>query len=245
MRIVQRYLFKIILLIVCISSSNLGYAQSAAPQKQIWPEVDAYYRLNEQFRVYGLISGTRLDDEYTDGTAGIYLDYFALPWIKRMNNETEMSDSTRGYYLWFRSGYSYSAAPSYEKQKDVNTWEMEADNYFHLPGRAVVICRNRVDWSWVNGVCHPDYRLRLKFVKNLKTQYLTFNAYTYGEYFDYWNEGGKNKFRWCIGTVIKVSKAVEFELYYLYQFPNGASVNSVNAIGLQFNLFFSSKHYAG
>jgi hypothetical protein len=238
-------LCKIISIIICLGVSNILSAQNTPEQKQAWPQVDAYYRLNERFRIYGLISGTRVDEQYTDGTGGIYLDYFALPWFRQKRNETEMSDSTRGYYLWFRSGYQYSAAPSYEKKNDVSTWEMESNSYFHLPyGRSVIIWRNRIDWSWVNGAFHPDYRLRLKFVTNLKTQYLTFNAYTYGEYFYYWNEYGRNKFRWCLGSVIKVSKAVEFELYYLHQFPNGISVSPLDAIGLQFNLFFSSKKYA-
>ena len=246
MKTVLRHLWKIIFVIVFLWNSNTLSAQSTPVQKQVWPEVDAYYRLNENFRIYGLISGTRLNDQYTDGTAGIYLDYFALPWVRQRRNETSMSDSTRGYYLWFRSGYQYSAAPSYEKKNDVNTWEMESDSYFHLPyGRSVIIWRNRLDLSWVNGDFHPDYRLRLKLVRNLKTQYLTFNAYTYGEYFYYWSEKGKYKFRWCIGSVIKVSRVLEFEIYYLYQFPNRNAVSSVNAIGLQFNLYFSSKKYAG
>jgi hypothetical protein len=231
---------------ICIWDSNILHAQETHVEKQVWPEVDAYYRFNEQFRVYGLISGTRIDDQYTDGTTGVYLDYFALPWFRQKRNETEMSDSTRGYFLWFRSGYQYSAAPTYEKKNDVSTWEMESNSYFHLPyGRSVIIWRNRIDWSWQNGAFKPDYRLRLKLVRNFKTEYLTFNGYTYGEYFYYWNENGKYKFRWCIGSVIKVSKVVEFELYYLYQFPNRNAVSSVNAIGLQFNLYFSSKKYAG
>jgi hypothetical protein len=245
MKTVLKHLSEMILIVACLGKSDTLHAQNTPVPKQVWPEVDAYYRFSEKFRMYGLISGTRADDEYTDGTAGVYLDYFALPWFRQTRNETEMSDSTRGYYLWFRSGYSYSAAPTYEKKNDVSTWEMESNSYFHLPLRSVIIWRNRIDWSWQNGAFRPDYRLRLKLVKNLKTRYLTFNGYTYGEYFYYWNENGKYKFRWCIGSVIKVSKALEFELYYLYQFPNRNSVSSVNAIGLQFNLYFSSKKIAG
>jgi hypothetical protein len=59
----------------------------------------------------------------------------------------------------------------------------------------------------------------MKFVRNFKTAYLTFNAYLYGEYFFYLNESGQAGFRICLGSVIKVSKALEFEVYYLHSSP--------------------------
>jgi len=190
-----------------------------------------------------MLSWTRSNSEQTDGTAGIYFDGFAKPWVRGKKNETEMNSSDRGYYWWFRTGYSYSDAPSYEKKKVVNIFEVEINNYFHLPFKFVMILRNRLDTRWVNDVFLPIYRPRLKIVRNFKTEYLTFNAYTYGEYFFNLNENTQNKFRWCIGSEIKVLQSLSFEVYYLYQFPNGKTVPAVNAIGLQFNLYYSSRKY--
>jgi len=218
-------------------------AQESFTQKEVWPQLDAYYRINTKFRLYGMWSATRSNSQQTDGTAGIYIDGFAKPWARGRTNETEMNSADRGYYWWFRTGYSYSDAPSYEKKKVVNIFETEINDNFHLPYKIVMILRNRLDTRWVNSVFLPIYRPRLKIVRNFKTEYLTFNAYTYGEYFFDLNQNTQNKFRWCIGTEIKVLQSLSFEVYYLYQFPNGNAVPSVNAIGLQFNLYYSSKKY--
>jgi len=232
-----------ILLVVSFLNTHFLPAQdSTSTQKQIWPELDVYYRINEKFRLYSLISGTRANSEYTDGTAGIYLDYFALPWLKG-RNKTELSDSGRGYIWWFRAGYSYSDAPPGDKKKVVNTFETETNNSFRLPEDIILQTRNRLDWRWVNGEFQPIYRPRAKFIRNLKTEYLTFNAYLWGEYFFYLNDNTQNRFRLCFGTQIKVLRYLSFETYYLHQFQNKQYVEPLNAIGLQFNVYFKSKQY--
>src|SRR5271156_6160673 len=99
----KSFWLKIPLLSVFLLGSKWLMAQDSSVQKQIWPELEAYYRLNERFRLYGLISGTKSNSEYTDGTAGIYIDYFALPWL-RGRNDTELSDTSKGYYWCFRMG---------------------------------------------------------------------------------------------------------------------------------------------
>ena len=239
----KSFWLKFFILSVFVPGSKLLKAQDNSVQKQIWPELEAYYRLNERFRLYGLISGTKSNSEYTDGTAGIYIDYFALPWLGHRRNETEMSDTARGYYLWFRMGYSYSASPPGDKPKSINIYETEVDNNYYLPEKIVLIVRNRIDWRWVNGDFQPIYRPRLKFVRNLKTDYLTFNAYFWSEYFFYLNDNTQDRLRICFGTEIKVLKWLQFEAYYMYQFQNKQNVESLNAIGLQFDLYFSSKKY--
>jgi len=233
---------KVFFLIVSLLSALLVYAQDSSVQKQIWPELEIYYRINERFRLYSLISSTRSNSEYTDGTAGIYIDYFALPWL-RGRNETELSDSSVGYYWWFRMGYSYSDAPPSDKKKVVNIFETETNNTFYLPAAIILQTRNRLDWRWVNGEFQPIYRPRVKFVRNLKTEYLTFNAYLWSEYFFYLNDHTQDRLRICFGVEIKVLKFLDFETYYLHQFQNKQYVAPLNAIGLQFNLYFKSKKY--
>ncbi|HXB31526.1 MAG TPA: DUF2490 domain-containing protein, partial [Puia sp.] len=191
------------LLIVFLFSSHMILAQDSSVQKQIWPELEAYYRINERFRLYSLISGTRSNSEYTDGTAGIYIDYFASPWL-RGRNDTELSDLSKGYFWWFRIGYSYSDAPPSDKKKIVNIFETETNNSFHLPEDIILQTKNRLDWRWVNGEFQPIYRPRVKLVRNLKTEYLTFNAYLWSEYFFYLNDNTQDRLRLTLGIEIKV-----------------------------------------
>jgi hypothetical protein len=217
-------------------------AQDSSTQKQVWPEIDVYYRINERLRVYGMVSGTRSNSEYTDGTTGIYLDFFALPWLKG-RKYSDLHDTTAGYYWWFRAGYSFSNAPPSEKKKVINILETETNNNFHMPWDINLTTRNRLDWRWVNGAFQPIYRPRAKFIRNFKTDYLTFDTYIWAEYFFYLNDNSQNRFRLTAGTDIKVIKNMDFEVYYLYQFQNAPSVEPVNAIGIQLDFYFKSKRY--
>ena len=233
---------KIIFLVTCLCYFNKLSAQDSSTPKQIWPELDVYYRINEKFRLYGLISGTRSNSEYTDGTASIYVDYFALPWL-RGRNDIDMRDSSRRYIWWFRTGYSYSNSPPEDKPKVVNIFETETNNSFRLPADFVLLDRNRLDWRWVNGVFQPIYRPRIKVERNLKTAYMTLNAYVWTEYFFYLNDNTQDRLRLTIGSEIKVLKNMNFEVYYLHQFQNKQYVEPLNAIGLQLNFYFKSKQY--
>jgi hypothetical protein len=216
--------------------------QDSSTQKQIWPEVDVYYRVTDRVRIYGMISATRSNSEYTDGTAGIYLDYFTLPWLKERRN-TDLHGATIEYYWWFRAGYSYSNAPPSDKKKVVNILETETNNNFSLPQNIRLTTRNRLDWRWVNGDFQPVYRPRLKFIRDFKTEYLTFDTYLWAEYFFYLNDNSQNRFRLTAGTDIKVTNSLDFEFYYLYQFKNSPGVEPLHAIGIQLDFYFKSKRY--
>ena len=237
----KNHLLKILVLVAVLTNTKTVSAQDST-QKQIWPEVEAYYRINERFRLYGLISSTRANSEYTDGTAGAFIDYFALPWLRGKLNP-ELNDTSSGYFWWFRVGYSHSDAPPYEKTKVVNTITTESNNNFFLPATIILQTRNRLDWRFVNSVFQPTYRPRVKFVKNLQTAYLTFDVYTYGEYFFYLNDHTQDRFRLCFGSVVKILKTMDFELYFLHQFQNKQYVAPLNAIGLQLDFYFKSKKY--
>jgi hypothetical protein len=233
---------KTIFVCVILLSGKMLTAQDSSTPKQIWPEVDVYYRVNEKIRFYGAISGTRSNSAYTDGTAGVYVDYFAIPWL-RGKKYFELHDTAMGYYWWFRLGYSYSDSPPSDKEKVVNIFETETNNNFHLPEEIILQTRNRFDWRWVNGDFQPVYRPRAKFIRNFKTEYLTFNAYIWSEYFFYLNDNADDRFRLTFGSEIKVTKNLDFEVYYLIQFANRPGVEPLNAVGIQLDFYFKSKHY--
>ena len=176
-------LFKSVFLIGFFIPFGRLMAQTDSAQKQVWPELDVYYRINERFRLFSQLSGTKANSTYTDGTFGVYLDYFAKRWLRGNRNNTEISDSARGYYWWFRAGYSYSNSSPEDKPKVINIFETETNNLFWLPSEIILQTRNRLDWRWVNSEFQPIYRPRVKFIRNFKTEYTTFNAYIWGEYF--------------------------------------------------------------
>lgn len=238
----SRPFLKIVVLWGFSLTSEWLFAQDSSTPIQIWPEIDVYYRINERVRIYGMVSGTRSNSEYTDGTTGIYVDYFTLPWLHG-RRYADLHDPAISYYWWFRAGYSYSDAPPSDKKKVVNIVETETNNNFHLPLDIALSTRNRLDWRWVNGDFQPVYRPRAKFISNFKTEYLTFDIYLWGEYFFYLNDHAQDRFRLTAGSVIKVIKNMDFEIYYLYQFQTKQGVEPLHAIGIQLDFYFKSKQY--
>ena len=234
--------FRYLLTVIISLYSLAGLAQdSTGNQKQIWPELDLYYKINHRFRLYTQISGTRLNSSYTDGALGAYLDYFSLPWRKK-RLDRQLNDTSMGYYLWFRIGYSYSnTTPGDGPSKDEQIILTQADTKYHLPREILLTFRNRFDWRFINSDFQPRYRPRIRFDKNIKSEYMTFDAYMYGEYYFYLNDNSQNRFRFCFGAEIRVLSFMNFETYYLYQFPNSPHVASVNAIGLGLIFYFKSK----
>lgn len=68
----------ILLLFLLQSLANDVFAQLARNSQEVWPSVDAYYRLNRKWRLYGTIGGTKLNESsYADGAVGVFVDYFA------------------------------------------------------------------------------------------------------------------------------------------------------------------------
>jgi hypothetical protein len=222
-------------------ADTLAAQESSAQAKQIWPEVDIYYRFNDRFRLYSKITSTRLNNANTDGTAGIFLDYFALPWFRK-RDISRLNDTLRGRYLSLRAGYSYSQTPpGTAKSVDQSIIETTVNGLHYLPEDILLTVTNRIDWLFKNNDFDPRYRPRLKLDRNFKTEYLSFNFYFYGEYYFYFNDNAQDRFRLETGFEVKVLKIMSFQTYYLHQFANEGTVSSIDAIGLQANFYFKKK----
>ena len=76
----------VVLLSIFVVSPFFVYSQAEdslveqETRKEVWPELDIYYRFNEKFRLFTSLSATQLkSSSYTDGGLSVNLDYFALP----------------------------------------------------------------------------------------------------------------------------------------------------------------------
>ena len=219
-----------------------GVAQdSSGTEQEVWPEVNLYYKFNKKMRLYTNVSGTKLkNSSYTDGGFGIYLDYFAFP-ILRKHLAEHLRDSTRGYYLWLRVGYVYSTSPPQEDDPiKENTLVTEFDVRFHF-WKILTTSKNRFDWRNVNGDWKSRYRARITFEKDMKTAYIYFTPSIYGEYYVYFQGTGLNRFRISPAIQIKITKHIEFETYYVYQFDNGKKVDALEAVGLTLKIYLEHK----
>ena len=189
-----------------------------------------------------MLSGTQQkNSSYSEGSFGAHLDYFALPLTKRRQL---LNDSSRGYYLWFRVGYLYAASPpnsdDFFKEHTIRT---EMNNRFYVFKSSMLTIKSMLDSRLIDGTINFRYRPRVTIEQDFKTDYLSFTGYFFSEYFFDFDKSKNNRFRFCVGSEVKVSKKTSLELYYLKQLDNGFGIPTVHAIGVALKGYFESKSY--
>jgi hypothetical protein len=199
---------------------------STVIRNEVWPEFDLFYKINNDLRIYALKSATRLkNSDYTDGGYGLFIDYFALPWLNPLALKP-LNDSTPAKYVWLRVGYTYSSTvPHAENPTSENALVTELNTRFYLPFHALLTARNRIDWRSVNNDYQPRYRPRFRLEKDMHTAYLTFTGYVYGEYYFNFQDKDADKYRLCAGVEFKATKILNFEVYELRQFEKTKKVD--------------------
>lgn len=226
------------LLLVALAPAK---AQDSLRAKQeLWPELDVYYKFNNQLRLNLQLAATRgRDFNYTDGSASIYGDYYLH---SSFSKNQAGPDSTADYYLWLRAGYIFDASVANTKdQNKENIILTEANNRIHLPWQIMGEVQNRVDWRIGNNKLVVRYRPMLKVGRDFKTEYLTFNGYIYSEYFCNLGNSSTNRLRLCVGAEIKITRIFSFEVYWLQQFSHQPAVDEVSAAGISVKAYLKSR----
>jgi len=230
---IRKYRFWIVSLSLLYMPVN-ALAQAALSAQEIWPAIDAYYRISPKWRVYGTVAGTKLDESsYSDAAVGVFGDYFTFPLKYTRRLMPGRSDSLPGKFLWFRFGYQYSATPpSSEDPFKESMIVTEVNPRFYLPWSMLLTVKNRVDWRFKEGEFNSRYRPRLMIEKDLRTEYLFFTASAFAEYFLNFGNSSVNRLRTQVGVEIRVLKHINYEVFWNHQYENGTEVPSVDAFGM-------------
>jgi len=201
----QHQLAVLLLTMALIFCNVNGFAQLSRTSQEVWPLVDAYYRLNQKFRMYATVAATKLEEStYSDGAVGLFVDYFAYPPKIANKLRHNHSDSLPGKFLWLHGGYQYSATPPSSKDPfKENMFVTEANTRFYLPFDMLLTWKNRFDWRINNSKFKSRYRPRLMLERDFKTEYLFFTAYGYGEYYANFGNGSVNRFKTQLGVEIR------------------------------------------
>lgn len=216
-------------------------SQLALKSQEVWPSIDAYYRINPKFRVYGTVGGTKLEESsYTDGAVGVYLDYFTYPVTNLLR--PNHAEGLPGKFLWLRAGYQYSATPpSAEDPFKESMIVTEGNMRFYLPYTMLLTFKNRFDWRIKNGDFNTRYRPRVMLEKDLHTEFLTFTASGFAEYFLNFGNSAVNRLRTQLGIEIKVLKHVNYEVFWNHQFSNQPEIQEVDAFGMTLKIYLDHK----
>ena len=228
-----------LLLLAC--SVQDSRAQAARNAQEVWPSIDAYYRINPKFRIYGTAGGTKLDESsYTDGAIGVFVDHFTFPFTKilRPNHAEDLP----GKFLWVRAGYQYSATPpSAEDPFKESMIVTEANVRYYLPYIMLLTWKNRFDWRFNSGDFNARYRPKLAIEKDLHTDFLFFTATGSIEYFANFGNGAVNRLRTQIGVEFKVTKMINYEVFWNHQYEHPPEIQTVDAFGMTLKIYLESK----
>lgn len=216
-------------------------AQIGRKSEEVWPTIDVYYKLNQKSRLYGTLSGTKTDSSnYSDGGIGIFYDYFTFPPKFAKSFLPNRNDSLPGKFMWLRGGYQYTASPrESENLFKEHTFVTEANARVYLPLKFLGTIKNRFDWIIRDNDFKSRYRPRIVLERDLKTEYLFFTASAFVEYFVYFGQSNLNRFRTQIGVEMRVTKRMNYEVFWNHQFSNSPDVAINDAFGMSFKFYLN------
>ena len=140
-------------------------------QGQFWPELDIFANRGDRLRIVFIDSFEGQKVQF-----GCYLDIALKPVFRRELRNRD--DVFRRRFLTFRAGYQYSTAVANNDSSSENRAIAEATARYLLPGKLVVVDRNRGDFRFVKGQPFSmRYRNRLRVERDFAVAGLVLNLY--------------------------------------------------------------------
>lgn len=214
-----------------------------AAQEQFWPELDGYFKVNDETRLFFMGSLTRAEDadgrgsepRYENGKLGAHIDISLKPLLRPVLDD---KDWERNRYLWVRLGYLY-----------VGNYEADGTSYhedrgiFELSTRQPVAhginLTGRLKWDLrdVDGDHSNRYRVRIGLERPFTAGGRALAPYAHAEAYYDTRYDEWNRQRYQAGIEIAISKNWRFEPYVARQDDDRSGPAHVNALGLIFKYY--------
>jgi len=211
-------------------------SHASAQTVQFLPEIDAYYKLNSDLRIWFQAKDTRESGDPTSAEIGPSIEFYMKPWIKLKGVTAFDLDDSKARPLLFSIGYRYLPYPD---APPTNRLKSFVTLNFPLKGRILLSDRNRADLDWRSGKFSWRYRNRVQFERSVRIHSYHLSPYASVEFFyesqyEKWSDTAI-----YAGCLLPIGKHVEFNPYYEHQNNTGKHPNQqLNQLGLMLNLFF-------
>lgn len=209
---------------------------AGAQTDQLLPEIDAYYKLKSDVRLWFQAKETSEDGDPVSAEIGPSIDLYLKPWVKLQGATAFDLDDSKARPILFSIGYRYLPFPGMPPK---NRLEPYVTLNFPVKGRLLLSDRNRADLDWQSGNFFWRYRNRLQVERTLRIRSYHFSPYvseevTYASRFAKWSDTAV-----FAGCLFPFGRHVEFNPYYEHQNNTGNSPNQqLNQLGLMLNLWF-------
>jgi hypothetical protein len=212
--------------------------------QQFWPELDVYYRLNPDARLFFLLAPVR---EVNDGERsgiedtqiGAHVEVGLFPIAKERRAKVRYDDE-RMKFLRFRTGVRYFG---YADSETKDEWRIIAEltPRVHFGHEILLAFRNRLDLRWINGEYSWRYRPRLWLERECKIgqHHLALVPFASVEW--YWDSRPDdwNRTLLKLGTGVAVKKWFAPEIYWAHQTDDASSGEMItDALGIILAFYF-------
>jgi hypothetical protein len=218
-----------------IACCTIAIAQEA----ELLPEIDVYFRLNQNVRLRAQASNTREGGDPTQLTIGSDLELYSKPIIRLKQVTNFDLDDAKSRPLVFTAGYRLLATPG---SPLTNRMELTATSHFPTRPGFLLSDRNLSDLDWSDGKFKWRYRNKIETEKRLVIRsyhpalYSSIEAY-YESQYQKWSTTEV-----YFGCLFPIRKRFEIDSYYEHQNNTGKSPNrQLHGIGLKLNMYFLAK----
>jgi hypothetical protein len=213
-----------------------GNIPAAAQTFQFLPEVDTYFKVNQDVRVYFQAKETREGGAPTQAELGPSVEFYLEPLVT-LEKVTEFDlDDSKKRVAAFAVGYRYLPSPNSPTEN-----RLRLDLTFHFPMKARILIsdRNRADLDWQSGKFTWRYRNMLTIERHVKLGSLHSRLYSsvepfYESQYQKWSTTAI-----YAGGLFALGKRFQLNPYYEHQNNTGKNPNQqLNQSGLILDLFF-------
>jgi hypothetical protein len=231
-------------LVVVVACPNSIRAQTPESPTEVWPEFTVNYDPIRKVRLMLAIrkeTSEDTPDKTLETTATII--YRIRPLVRNMIFDDEENDNEKKYMLSFAANYEFSRTFGSSTIKNEQRIMLDATPRYKLPGRILLENRVRSEFRWRDdGVYDYWFRTRLRVEKTFRLRKLRFAPYVYVEPMWTKYESAWNRNLLSAGVEVAViRKRARVDLSYLRKNCDTCSQPDVNAIGINFLLFFGKR----
>jgi hypothetical protein len=185
---------------------------------QALPEIDAFYRLDPNWRLYFQAKETREGGALTTAEIGPSLG-FHLKSLQRLREIAAYDlDESKSQALLFSVGYRILPTPG---EPPTNRLEPYVIVHLPAPGRLLLSDRNRADLDWKSGNFSWHYRNRIDIERPWKIRGYHWSPYAAAEF---WYTSQYSKWSTTsvfLGCLFPFGKHVGFNPYYEHENNTG------------------------
>ena len=222
----------------CVLIGYAAIADAQERQRELAPELNAYYQLSKDARaVITAGVGQNLTESVTDGEISVNLDLTLAPVFRP---ELRNADWSRDRYLWVRAGLALAGI---NEGIDLRNGYSEKRLLLEATGRAVLsnsawlVSRLRAELRDLDGASSRRFRYRLGIEKEFTVAGYVTVPYAQAEIFydtrfDQWN---RRLFQ--VGAEVALSKTWRVEPYFAFQKDQQPERTELERFGLAFKYY--------